>query len=273
MDSEYVKTAKRQIKEWETRGPGYFAQVSDLLVLPFERVAAALVPAAARNAVASAIHKVLAGLSSATHVISNEEKIRMQVELACEEYGDELKGPDAVAEHYWKRGVAYGLGEGAATGAVGLVGLAADVPALLTVSLRLIRQIGICYGYDAGSREEREYIMHVLRVGSSSDIKSKLEFLVAVRQLEQTLLKVSWQKMGEALARKEISRLSILAAMRQFAQRLGVQLTKRKALQMVPLTGALIGASFNGVFVNDVGRAAYMLYRGRRIAELEGPGH
>ena len=78
--------------------------------------------------------------------------------------------------------------------------------------------------------------------------------------------------MNEALARKEISRISLLAAMRQFAKSLGIQLTKRKALQMVPAVGALVGASFNATFVNDIGRAAYMSYRRRRIAELEEPG-
>lgn len=113
--------------------------------------------------------------------------------------------------------------------------------------------------------------MHILRVGSTSSLKAKMECLIALKQIEQILLKVSWQAMGEALARKEISRLSLLAAARQLAQKLGVQLTKRKALQLVPIVGALVGASFNGMFVNDAGRAAYMLYRRRRIAELEGP--
>ena len=76
--------------------------------------------------------------------------------------------------------------------------------------------------------------------------------------------------MNEALARKEISHVALLASMRQFAKSLGVQLTKRKALQMVPVVGALVGASFNATFVNDVGRAAFMSYRRRRITELEG---
>src|SRR5207248_3898292 len=38
--------------------------------------------------------------------------------------------------------------------------------------------------------------------------------------------------------------LAALAALRQFAKSLGIQITKRKALQMVPIIGALVGASF-----------------------------
>jgi hypothetical protein len=75
--------------------------------------------------------------------------------------------------------------------------------------------------------------------------------------------------MNDSLAKREISRLSAIAALRQFARSLGIQVTKRKALQMVPVVGAVVGASFNATFVNDVGRAAYMSYRRRWIAEHE----
>jgi hypothetical protein len=240
-------------------------------MLPAEYAARALIPAGLQNTVSVAIYNVLCGLSSATQLISNEEKVHHKFEAACRKCGDTFKAGDAVARHCWSRNVAYAAGEGGATGALGLAGLAADVPALFTISLRVIRQVGTCYGYNMRSGEEQEYVMHILRTGSTPNLKTKMECLVALKQMEQVLLKVSWLKMGEALAQKEISRLSLLAAMRQFAQRLGVQLTKRKALQIVPVIGALIGASFNAWFVHDVGRAAYMGYRRRRIAELEGP--
>lgn len=271
MDSEYLKLAKREIEEWESQGPGFLAHLGDFVLLPAEKAAKALIPAGLQDAVAGAIYKLLSGLSSATQLTSNEDKIYHRLEASYRECGDELKAADAVAKHYWNRNVVYAVGEGGSTGALGLAGLAADVPALFAISLRLIRQIGTCYGHDLTSDEEQEYVMHILRTGSTPNLKTKMECLVALKQIEQILLKVSWMKMSEALAHKEISRLSLLAATRQFAQRLGVQLTKRKALQLVPVVGALVGASFNALFVNDVGRAAYMAYRRRRIAELEGP--
>jgi hypothetical protein len=36
---------------------------------------------------------------------------------------------------------------------------------------------------------------------------------------------------------------------------------------MVPVIGAIVGASFNYAFMNDVGRAAYMSYRRRKLGE------
>jgi hypothetical protein len=272
MDNAYLENAKREIAQWESQGPGFLTHVGDFMLLPAEQATRALIPASVQDAVAKAIENVLSGLSAATHLISGEETIRAKVARAYSEHGDGLKAADAIAKHYWNRNLVYALGEGGATGAIGLVGLAADVPALLTVSLRLIRQIGICYAYDMKSDAEQEYLMHVLRVGSTSNLKTKIEFLAGLKHIEQILIKTSWKMMSEDLARKEISRLSLVTAVRQCAHRVGIQLTKRKALQLVPVIGALIGASFNALFVNDIGRAAYMVYRRRRIAELEGPG-
>ena len=141
---------------------------------------------------------------------------------------------------------------------------------LFTISLRAIQEIGICYGYDVNRPEERDYVLHILQTGASSDIKAKMQFVVVLKQMEQILLKVSWKKMASDLAAKEVSKLSLMAAIREFAKSLGIQLTKRKALQSVPIIGALIGGSFNCVFVNDISRAAYMSYRRRFVEELEG---
>ncbi len=271
MDTEYLETAKREVRQWESQRPGFLLHLGDFLLVPAEKAVRAIVPAAVQDAVALRIQGVLSGVSSTTRLLVDEDKVHREVELACSQWGDELRAADTVAKQCWNRNVALAIAQGGSTGALGLAGLAADVPALLTISLRLIRRIGACYGYGYASDVEQEYVMHVLRVGSTSSLKAKMEFLGGLKQVEQILLSVSWRKMNESLARREISRISLLAALRHFAEKLGVQLTKRKALQSVPVIGAMIGASFNGLFVNDVGRSAYMLYRRRRIAHLEGP--
>ncbi len=123
---------------------------------------------------------------------------------------------------------------------MGLAGLAADIPALITVSLRLIQQIGICHGYDARADGEQEYVMRILRIGSTASRQAKMESLLVLKPVEQVLLKVSWRKMSEAIARREIGYLSPRAAIQEFVRTLGIQLTRRKALQMAPVVAALI---------------------------------
>ena len=133
----------------------------------------------------------------------------------------------------------------------------------------MIQQIAICYGYDPTKPEEQEYVMHILRTGSASDVAAKMEALIFLKQVEQILIKVAWKKMAADLAAKQIGAQSMLAALRQFAKSLGINLTKRKALQMVPIIGALVGASFNATYTNDIGHAAYFCYRRRWIADRE----
>lgn len=233
-------------------------------------MAGLVIPEGVQEAVSRVIQTFLQGLGYTSQLLINEDKIREAVRTLTNEYGNELKAADEIAKSYWNWHIVYAATEGGATGATGLLGLAADIPALLTISLRLVQQMGICYGYDVRKEEEREYILQILRTGLAGSIKDKMGFLLGLKQFEQILLKVSWKKMTESLARKEISKLSTLAAIRQFAKSIGIQLTKRKALQMVPMVGAVSGALFNATFLNDAGRAAYMSYRHRRIAELEG---
>ena len=38
----------------------------------------------------------------------------------------------------------------------------------------------------------------------------------------------------------------------EFAEKIGIQITKRKALQMVPLLGGLVGGCFNATFRSTI---------------------
>ncbi len=222
MDIEYLETAKREIKRWEYRGPGFVVSLSDFMLRPAENAARTFVPAGIQDAVTRAIQEFLSGLRSAAPLISNEPKIYHKVETAYQECGDELKAADTVARHFWNWNVAFGAGEGSSTGALGLADLVADIPALFAVLLRVIQQIGMCYGYDMKSEAEQEYVMHVLRIGCTSSRRAKMEYLAVIKPVECIFLGVGWRKMSELLARKEIYHLSVRAAMQEFARALGI---------------------------------------------------
>ncbi|MNY74621.1 EcsC protein family protein [compost metagenome] len=55
----------------------------------------------------------------------------------------------------------------------------------------------------------------------------------------------------------------------EIAEAVGTGLLKRKALQMLPIVGGLVGASFNAYFLHEVAEAAYMGYRRRHLADLK----
>jgi hypothetical protein len=184
---------------------------------------------------------------------------------------DQLQAADERARGSWNWHIGLGIAEGGAAGGFGLPGIAADIPALFGILIREIQEIGTCYGYDMSKPEEWDYILHVLRTGATTNMKEKIAFVVSLKEFEQILIRVTWTHMSESFAAKQISKESLLAAIRQFAKSLGIQITKRKALQMIPVIGALVGASFNGMLTNDIGKAAYMNYRRRWIADHSEP--
>ena len=275
----YIENALTEIKAWETEKPGILNQVADFVLWPAEKAAEALIPASVTEAVGKAVEGCLSALSTQTSRTVNFDEIRASVEAQARKLRqpddpsitDQLRAADECARETWNWHIGYAITEGAATGTVGLPGLAVDIPALFSILLREIQGMACCYGYDPSTETEREYLLHILRTGSTTNVKEKIEFVVTLKEFEQILIRVTWKRMSEEFAAKQISKHSLLAAIRQFAKSLGIQLTKRKALQMIPVIGGLVGASFNGMLANDIGRAAYMNYRRRWIADHTEP--
>jgi len=273
MSDEYLSKAQNEIVVWEKEGPSWLANVGSFILTPAQKVAEALIPQGIQDAVARAIEAFLLGISSFSKSTVNFVKIKDSVNAkVVNPQGHDgalqfLKVADEEARSCWNYHIGYAAVEGGGLGAGGLLALAADIPALFTIVIRLIQEIGTCYGYDVTKPEEQEYVLHLLRAGSAGDIKAKVESLIALKQIEEILIKVTWKKMAQELAAKRLGQLSLLAALREFAKSLGINLTKRKALQMVPIIGAIVGASFNATYANDIGKAAYMSYRRRYIAE------
>jgi len=104
-----------------------------------------------------------------------------------------LQAADEQAQECWNWNIAYAATEGGATGGLGLFGLAADVPALFTILLRLIQEIATCYSYK---------LARTAKVNMSADpacrlcasAKVKMEFVIALKELEQILIQISWKK-------------------------------------------------------------------------------
>ena len=166
--------------------------------------------------------------------------------------------------------------QGGATGAMGLMGLPANIPALFSIVFRMIQQIAICYGFDPTRPEEKDFALKILAVTATSTKKdkdvavqeielsndylkaqfSKIATMIAIKQTQVVLLKKTWKSMGDK---------SALIMLRSFLKTLGFNLTKKKALQLIPAVSAVLGAAFDLVYCRDVGKIANMMYRQRRI--------
>jgi tellurite resistance protein len=166
--------------------------------------------------------------------------------------------------------------QGAATGAMGLAALPVNIPALFSVIFRMMQQIALIYGFDPNDPAEKDFMLKILALTATSSKKekkrdvneieisgqylksqlSKIGTAVAIKQANVQLLKQTWKSMGSK---------SALITIKSMLKTLGINLTKKKALQMVPVVSSIIGAAFDSMYTKEVGEVCNMLYRQRRI--------
>lgn len=264
----YLRKARKEISAWETARAGYFARMGNFIFAPAARWTEKLIPKSVQLAASHAIEKTLlvtaqaGGVSIDRQVLARERAAAIGRKRALV---PQLRASDTLARKFWRSHCGYAAAQGAATGLAGLAGFIADLPLTLSIAIREIRTIGICYGYPTTSIEETDYVLHVLRAGSSSEPRVRAESLSILKELES-----SWRKREPGRAdQAESCRVRYLMTIEQYAKSLGLDLIRRNALQLVPISGAVTGASFRAMYANDIGRAAFMCYRRRFIGDSE----
>lgn len=153
--------------------------------------------------------------------------------------------------------------QGATTGFGGFFTLAADIPAVLGLSLKVIQEIGLCYGYDPTGKAERIFTVKVMQF-ASSDVVGKRTIL---RELN---LQAGGSGDIHPATNAAVSKIQ---GWREVITVYRDNWGWKKMLQAVPVAGMFFGAYLNRKALEDVAEAARMLYRKRRImarlAEME----
>jgi len=144
--------------------------------------------------------------------------------------------------------------QGATTGFGGLLTLAIDIPAVLGLSLKVLQELAICYGYDPKQKREREFIVKCLQF-ASSDIVGKSAVLEELERI------ASPESGGEHTG------MSQLQGWREVVAAYRDNFGWKKLFQLVPIAGMLFGAYVNRGMLKEVAEAGKMLYKKRRIVE------
>ncbi|WP_342536947.1 EcsC family protein [Sporosarcina sp. FSL K6-3508] len=144
--------------------------------------------------------------------------------------------------------------QGAGTGIGGVFTLSIDIPLLLSLQLKTLQDIAICYGYDPNIKEERLFVVKCMQY-VSADIVGKQAILTQLSQFDSP---------DDALKREILSELQ---GWREVFFSYRDQLGWKKFFQMIPIAGLVFGAFINRSAVNDIAEAGKMLYRKRRIVE------
>ncbi|WPP40464.1 EcsC family protein [Paenibacillus hunanensis] len=142
--------------------------------------------------------------------------------------------------------------EGAASGIGGIFTIAADIPAMIGISLKVLQEIALCYGYYPADPQERLFILKCLQF-ASSDVVGKKAVLQELANFEK------------ADTGKEV--FSQIQGWREVVTTYRDNFGWRKLFQAVPVAGILFGSVVNKNSLDGIAEAGRMLYRKRRIME------
>jgi hypothetical protein len=157
--------------------------------------------------------------------------------------------------------------QGGAAGFFGLPAMVVDVPAVVLLAMRQIRQVGIEYGYDAATQDEQQFVFSVMASASANSQEEKVAAIATIAYLMNLISKNTLKALAAQAAAQPIGGAAAFIAVKSLGKQLGMNITKRSALAAIPVIGAAVGAGVNGWFMREVGIAAQNLYQERWLRD------
>ncbi len=269
--SAYEKKALAEVEAY-FRSPddGLLGRVSRTLFRPVEVVSERLIPDKVLEIAGNGVEGILKGIASVTdytvsvNSVLDDVREHAEVTSVADLKKLDLEILDEVANGVRGSHGLMALLEGAGCGAGGLALVAADIPLLLGVSLRVVRQLSACYGVDPTAPGESVIAFKVFELASGGT-RDRYGQLLELEALQDELDGLEPQKRAEKAAV-----LASLIASREAVKKLVTMLFSRKLFSTIPIAGAAVAAGFNYLFVADVGETAANIYRRRLLLEKKG---
>lgn len=157
---------------------------------------------------------------------------------------------DGVADDVISKRVKFATAQGATTGVGGLFTIAVDIPLILGLSLKVLQELALCYGFDPKEKNERIFIVKCLQF-SSADVVGKKAILEELAQFDDE--------------NRDAQVFSQLKGWREVVQTYVDSFGWKKLFQLVPVAGIFFGSMSNKATIEDVSEVGKMLYKKRRI--------
>lgn len=262
--TNYERNQVEAIRDWKADEPSVVSKAFGVALSPVAWIVNKVIPV-------SAIQGALDLSSSAASWLTDTKDVLRDagVSSVADLRKHDLEVSDCLADevHNWAIGLA--TVEGGATGATGVFGMALDIPAIVVLALRTIHKVGVCYGFEVKTKQDREFVLGILAVSGANEMGEKLAALGTLRAVEVSVMKQTWKHLGQVAATQKMGREAGIMGIKALARQLGINLTKRKALQSIPVIGAVVGASVNGWYIKEVGWAARRAFQERWLVENE----
>ncbi|MBU7320870.1 EcsC family protein [Paenibacillus oleatilyticus] len=256
LDIEAWEASQKDLWFWEKLGR-----------LPFQLLDR-LTPKALQNKLAQAIDEVGSFVQTGGQYLISEKSVLDQLNRQLASRPDApafadaltlgevsslpLAVMDGAADEFARSRTLFATAQGATTGFGGIFTLAIDIPAILGLSLKVLQEMAMVYGYDPNDKRERVFVIKCLQF-ASSDIVGKKAVLEELADFD-----------NEHRQRDAISQLQ---GWREVVTIYRDNFGWKKLFQLVPVAGMIFGAVLNRSTLQDVAEAGKMLYRKRRVLE------
>jgi len=260
--NNYEKIQVSAINTWKNEGPGVVSEAVGTVTYPVTWLIQKIIPNTAIQGVLDAANWLANEIADTGDIMQKGE-----VHKICDLKNKGLELSDDIANSVHNWAVGFAVTEGGATGAAGIFGLAVDIPAIITLALRTIHKVGLCYGYECQSEMDKNFALGVLSAAGANSMTEKIDALTTLRAIEVTVAKQTWKAMAEKAGSQQLSKEGGVIAIKNLAKQLGINITKRKFMQAIPVIGAGVGASVNGWYLKDVGWAARRAFQERWLID------
>jgi len=246
-DAQALSDAVRALER-----PGVGARIASLVGSPIERVvgllparATAVISAAARRAIHGALNLSLRTL--ATHA--------------------PIDAPPAASNGWHKVASA---ASGAVGGAFGLAALAIELPLSTTIMMRSIADVARGEGADLADRQTQLECVMVLALGGNARDDDAAEVgYFAVREAMTRAVSHAAAHLGRHGLAKE-GAPALIRLITLIAEHYSVNVTEKAAAQLLPLIGAVGGATVNTIFIDHFQAMARGHFAVRRLERKYG---
>ncbi|MCY7617781.1 MULTISPECIES: EcsC family protein [Bacillus] len=257
-EKEWLKAQLKEIEQWEKdqQKVWFWEKLSRL---PFQMLDK-LTPAFIQKKIGVLLDEMGHYIQSGGAYLTSEKGIIHQFQKKCaddsiQRIEDIEKAPieimDAISEHMGKNRTNLATVQGATTGVGGMFTLAADIPAVLGLSLKTLQDIAVTYGYDPKNKKERVFIIKCLQL-NSADVVGKKSILKELRSYQ-------------ASEGKHENMISQIQGWREVVYNYRDSFGWKKLFQLVPIAGILFGAVSNRSQLKGIAETGMMQYRKRRI--------
>lgn len=266
--TSYERDVQREIESWQHGDSSLVTQALNWAMQPVDWVVRQVVSPDLIDQADEAISLFLGFLNDASKwtfdaqdLVPRAKQLGLEIEAPGELSDCPLEKLDELARGCFTENAVLAAVEGGGTGLGGIVLIAADIPLLFTINLRLIQQIGASYGFPMQGPEYAPVVLSIFNVAASSSREAKNE---ALREISVAAAALA----GDLNYRGRVSG-TFRDQNRHLPREIAKNIVGRKLAQAIPIAGAAIGAGINYWFTTETAETAYMLFRALYIERKE----